>query len=166
MKKRSRITRRDFLKYSSLAAFGGAGLKTKPPWSSTPPAGETGVAQATGRVEVVLVRDKRVLDANGRPKTEVVSEMLDTAVKELTGKTDVAAAWQAVIKPDDIVGIKTNVWAYIPTTSQVEAALKRAVISAGVRESSIGIDDRGVLRNPIFQRATALINARPMRSHH
>lgn len=83
MKKRNRITRRDFLKCSSLAAFGGAVSMTKSPWSSASPAGETGIAQAAGKVKVVLVRDQQVLDATGRPITEVVSEMLDTAVKEL-----------------------------------------------------------------------------------
>ena len=39
-------------------------------------------------------------------------------------------------------------------------------MDAGVKEADIGIDDRGVLRHPVFQRTTALINCRPMRSHH
>ena len=39
-------------------------------------------------------------------------------------------------------------------------------MEAGVKESAIAVDDLGVLQNPIFQKSTALINARPMRSHH
>jgi hypothetical protein len=39
-------------------------------------------------------------------------------------------------------------------------------MDAGVPEEKIAIDDRGVLKNPIFQNATALINTRPFRSHH
>ena len=172
MKKRNGITRRDFLKRSSLAAVGGAVFMTKPARAAAdapeaagaPPA--NAALQATGKTKVILVRNKDVLDESGRPKTEVVSEMLDAALKELTGKADPASAWQTFLKPDDIVGIKSNVINYLPTTTQVEAALKKGVMSAGVMESNIGIDDRGVLRNPIFQKATALVNARPMRSHH
>ena len=41
--------------------------------------------------------------------------------------------------------------------------MKKRMMDAGVKESQIGIDDRGVLKNPIFLGATALINARPMR---
>ena len=64
------------------------------------------------------------------------------------------------------MGIKTNVWGPLPTTSQVEEALKKRVMDVGVKESDISISDRGVLRDPVFQKATALINARPMRTHH
>lgn len=38
-------------------------------------------------------------------------------------------------------------------------------MGSGVEESNISIDDRGVLDNPVFKKATALINARPMRTH-
>ena len=30
---------------------------------------------------------------------------------------------------------------------------------------SVGVDDRGVRTNPVFARATALINVRPLRTH-
>jgi len=48
----------------------------------------------------------------------------------------------------------------------LELAIKRRVMDAGIPEGNIGIDDRGVRRNPIFQKATAIINARPARTHH
>jgi hypothetical protein len=35
-----------------------------------------------------------------------------------------------------------------------------------VAEKNIDIDDRGVLNNPIFLNATALVNVRPLRTHH
>ncbi len=114
----------------------------------------------------MLVRDENVLDADGKPKDDVILAMLDRAVVTLTGKPDAVSAWKTLIKPADVVGIKTNVWTYIPTTAQVENALKKRVMDVGVKETAIGIDDRGVLQNPIFKKATALINARPMRSHH
>jgi len=157
MRKKKGITRRDFIKNSSLAAIGGTIFL-----------GKTGfVFQEEGKkAKVILVRDDKVLDDSGRPIYEVVLDMLDKAVTTLTEEKDAAQAWKTFIKPDDIVGIKSNVWTYIPTTSQVENALKRRVMDVGVDASKIGIDDRGVLRNPIFQKTTALINARPMRSHH
>jgi hypothetical protein len=38
--------------------------------------------------------------------------------------------------------------------------------AVGVGAENIGIDDRRVLSNPVFRRATALVNVRPMRAHH
>jgi hypothetical protein len=151
------ITRRQFIKDTSVAAIGstlflGAAQKIFP----------GGEKAAT----VVLVRNKDVLAANGKPNYPVVLEMLDKAVTTLVGKKDPVEAWKNLIKPDDIVGIKTNVWSWIPTTSQVEKALKKRVMDVGVSAADIGIDDRGVLRNRIFKKTTALINARPMRTHH
>jgi hypothetical protein len=92
--------------------------------------------------------------------------MLDTGLKTLTGKPDPQSAWKTIIKPDDIVGIKNNRWGYLQTTPQVQNALKGRILEAGVKEDNVGIDDLGVLQNPIFLKSTALINARPMRSHH
>jgi hypothetical protein len=166
MKKKKMITRREFIKRTSLAAVGGAVFLTKPEWAAMSPAGPAKVAQEVKKSKVVLVRNKDVLNEQGRPVADVVLEMLDAAVKELTGKPDAVASWKTFIRPDDIVGIKSNVWTYIPTTAEVENALKKRVMDAGVKESNIGIDDRGVLRHPVFQKATALINSRPMRAHH
>jgi hypothetical protein len=123
-------------------------------------------APTTSKSRVILVRDLNVLDENGMPRQAVVQEMLDTGIKALTGKPDPQSAWKTIIRPDDIVGIKNNRWNYLRTTPEVEKALKTRLIEAGVRESNIAVDDLGVLQNPIFQKATALINARPMRSHH
>jgi hypothetical protein len=157
MAKRS-LTRRDFLRTASLAPFAGAlipGLD-----------GRTPQAPPSDKVRVVLVRDKDALDPSGTPNAAVVQKMLDDAVTALVGERDPVRAWKTLIKPEDTVGIKTNTWKFIPTTSQVEQALTRGVMDAGVAEERIAIDDRGVLNNPVFQRATALVNARPARAHH
>lgn len=151
------LTRRDFLKVASVGPLAGTlvpGLLAARPVPSG------------ARSKVVLVRDAAALDAAGNPDPAVIQRMLDDAVCELLGGTDPVAAWKTIIRPDDTVGIKSNEWRYIPTTSQVEQAIKRRVMDAGVVEDRIGIDDRGVLRNPVFQKATALVNARPGRTHH
>jgi hypothetical protein len=166
MKKKKMITRREFIRKTSLAAVGGAVFLTKPEWAAMSAGGSVKAAREGGKSKVILVRNKDLLDAQGRPVPEVVQETLDTAVKELTGKPDAVAAWKTFIRPDDVVGIKSNAWNYIPTTAEVETALKRRVLDAGVKDADIAVDDRGVLRNPVFQKATALVNARPMRAHH
>jgi len=151
------LTRRDFLKVASAAPLAGAfvsGLAGRP------------LAQAADTAKVVMIRDAAALDAAGKPDPAVIQKMLDEAVCALLDDKDPVAAWKKIIKPEDTVGIKTNVWQYIPTTSQVEQALKRRIMDAGVAEDRIAIDDRGVLRNPVFQQATALVNARPARTHH
>jgi len=122
--------------------------------------------QAAGeKVKVVLIRDEGALDSSGRPNAAVIQKMLDDAVTTLLGENDPVKAWKTIIRPEDTVGIKTNVWSYIPTTTEVEQAIRRRVLDAGVPADRIAIDDRGVLRNPVFQKATALINARPARVH-
>jgi hypothetical protein len=150
------FTRRDFLKTASVAPLAGVLL----------PALKAGQAGAGAKVRVVLVRDAQALDASGRPDGEVIRRMLNEAVCALTGETTPVRAWKTIVRPEDIVGIKTNVWDKLPTTTQVEQAIKRGVMSAGVPEDKLSIDDRGVLRNPIFKNATALINARPARTHY
>lgn len=151
-------TRRDFLRTASVAPLAGALVPALH--------GQAAPTAPSGKVRVVLVRDAEALDPSGTPNAAVIQKMLDDAVSALVGEKDPVRAWKTLIRPDDTVGIKTNAWKYIPTTSQVEQALKRRVLDAGVAEDRIAIDDRGVLNNPVFKRATALINARPARAHH
>ena len=149
------ITRRDFLKVAAAAPLAGVAI----------PAVHGPTPLPADKARVVLVRDPGPLGAKGAPPAEVVQRMLDDAVLALLGETDIVRAWKDLIRPDDIVGIKTNAWGSLPTTAEVEQAIKRRVLDAGVGEDRISIDDRGVLRNPVFQKATALVNARPMRAH-
>lgn len=158
-KKKKVFTRRQFIGDTSAAAIGSTLFLGSP-------ASLFSQAKEGKTSPVVLIRNKEVLDANGTPRSSVVLEMLDKAVTIITGKNDPLLGWNRFIKSDDIVGIKTNVWSPIGTTSQVEQALKKRVLDVGVSETNISISDRGVLRDPIFKKATALINARPMRSHH
>ena len=154
MKQRT-ITRRDFLKVASAAPLAGALV----------PALMGSAGAADEKVRVVLVRDENALDASGTPNAEVIGKMLDDGVRALVGQGDAMGAWKTLVRPEDIVGIKTNAWGKLPTPAEVEQAIKRRVMDAGVPEDKLSLDDRGVLRNPIFQSATALINARPARTH-
>ncbi len=120
---------------------------------------------STGKSRVILIRDNRVIDSQGSISEPVLQEMLDKAVMQLTGKTTVKEAWGYIIRPDDVVGIKSNVWHNLPTPPELENIIKKRVIEAGVDEADVSVKDRGVLNDPVFQRATALINVRPMRTH-
>lgn len=151
------MTRRDFLRVAAMTPIAGAvGLREKSKLEGKP----------GKEAKVVLIRDKNALKAFKKPNPEVIQSMLDEAISALLGESDAVRAWKKLVKPEDVVGIKSNVWSYIPTTWEVEQALKRRIMDAGVAEENIGIDDRGVRRNRIFQKATVLINARPARTHH
>ena len=149
------ITRRDFLRGAAgtaLAAAMGGGTAEK--------------AEAQPRVKVVLIRQAEVLGRHDKVQAEVVQSMLDEAVRTLLGEIDLLTAWKKLIQRSDVVGIKSNVWWNLPTPGELEGAIKRRVLEVGVPEKNISIDDRGVLNNPVFQKSTALINVRPLRTHH
>ncbi len=148
------ITRRNFLRGAAgtaVAAALGPGI--------------LGEAQAQPTAKVVLIRNADVL---AQPdKTQAILEsMLDEALKTLLGTDSPQEAWRKLIKSSDVVGVKTNDWGKLPTPKPLEAAIKRRLLDVGVTEVNMSIIDRGVLEDPVFQKATALVNVRPLRTHH
>ncbi len=123
-------------------------------------------AEEPEKSRVVLVRDKGVLDGNGQINPEVLRAMLDQSLTALLDAPSPVSAWKQLFKPSDVVGIKSNVWSYLPTPKPLEEAIQENLLEANVQEDNMDADDRGVLNNPLFKRATALINTRPMRTHH
>lgn len=118
------------------------------------------------KARVVLVRDPYAVTAEGVVNGGALAGMLDVAVAALVGEREPAAAWRRIVRPADVVGIKSNVWRNLPTPPALEAAITRRVVEQGVAERAVAVDDRGVLANPVFKEATALINVRPLRTHH
>lgn len=148
------ITRRDFLRgtvYTALATSLGSSVEKE--------------ARSDEKVKVVLVRDEKVIDQQGKIDQKVLQQMLDQGVTQLLGEENPIQAWRKLIKPNDIVGIKSNVWFYLPTPQELEAAIQQRNLDVGVPKKNIGIDDRGVLNNQVFLSSTALINVRPLRTH-
>lgn len=145
------ITRRDFIRGSTYAVLG-----TAIGFSS----------QQIKKSRVVLIRHPDAVDENSRFNGKIIQEMLDEVVMTLLEQDDPLKAFQKLVKPGEIVGIKSNVWSYLPTPSEVEQAIERRLIEAGVKKEDISIDDRGVRKNPIFLKATSLINVRPLRTHY
>jgi len=149
------ITRRNFLRVTAGAAATAA-LGTR----------ILGEARAEATAKVVLIRNAEVLGPQGKVREEILRSLLDEAVKSLLGVKEPLEAWRKLFKGSDVVGIKSNAWARMPTPKELEAAIKRRLLDVGVAEKNIDIDDRGVLNNAVFQNATALVNVRPLRTHH
>ncbi|MBN2486529.1 MAG: DUF362 domain-containing protein [Bacteroidales bacterium] len=151
------ITRRKLLKDTTIATIG-ASLFLNLPVKAYGKTGNTAE-------KVVLMRNKNVLDNEGKVQKEVIEKMLEEALLKLTGAGTAAAAWTEIFKPSDILGIKSNEWNKLGTPAALEEILQEKAISAGIKPENISIKDRGVLKDPVFQKATALINVRPMRTH-
>jgi hypothetical protein len=154
------ISRRELLKRTVAMAAGGSLLINSPvtAWASA--------NDATSKV--VLIRNQKLFGEDGAassPDPAICGQMLDEALVSLTGKKDAASAWASILKPTDVLGIKTNAWNGLPTPPELNNILKARAISLGIKEEDVSIDDRGVKTNPVFVRSTALINIRPMRTH-
>lgn len=155
-KDKAGLTRRDFMK-----GVGGALVGMTVGF----PACATGEIAQDGKSRVVLIRNQDVVLGLRRNDGDLIQRMLDEAMVSLFGLDTPADCWAQIIKPEDVVGIKTNVWRYLPTPPELEQAIRSGVLGAGVPEQNIAMGDRDVRRNEIFQRSTALINSRPLRTH-
>jgi len=151
------ITRRDFIRTGSYVAAGS--LLGWPMLSYA-------AQKRPEKSRVVLIRDEQVIDDGGSLHPGRLNAMLDQAVSTLLDAGDPLAAWKQLVHPDDTVGIKSNVWAPLPTPAPLERALIKRLVDAGVSKERIAVDDRGVRGNPVFEQSTVLINVRPMRTHH
>jgi len=112
----------------------------------------------------VLIRDAEVLDKRGRVRGKVLTDMFDKAVASLTGKSSADEAWKTLLKPTDVLGLKTNVWKYLATPPALEKAIFNHARTVGIAADRIHTDDRGCRTS--LAKCTALVNARPLRSHH
>lgn len=148
------ITRRDFIRGTTFAVLG-----TTIGFSQEP-------QLPVKKSRVVLIRHPEALDENSRINEKVIQQMVDEAVMKLLDQDSPLKAFAQLVRPEEIVGIKSNVWSFLPTPPEVENALKRRLMDVGVKEENISIDDHGVKTNPIFLKATSLINVRPLRTHY
>jgi len=147
------ITRRDFLRGTSYAVLGTAvGLSIRP--------------NEMKKSRVILIRHPEAVDEYSRINGEIIQKMLDEAAIALMGEDNPVKAFQKLVRPEEIVGIKSNVWSYLPTPPELEKAIKNRLLDAGVQEENISIDDHGVKQNPVFKKSTSLINVRPLRTHY
>ena len=149
-------TRRSFLKSTGCAAVGVAvGL----------PVLADQAHETVEKSKVILIRHSEVVTAEGGLDGTIVRQMLDEAMMTLFEQAKPIEAWRQILRPDDIVGVKTNEWQNLPTPRAVEAAISERILEVGIPADHLGMEDRHVLDSELFFKATALINVRPMRAH-
>lgn len=151
------LTRRDFIRTGSYAAIGGL---------ITLPFSHQAKAQSLKKSRVVLIRDPLLAESRGASQYQLLGKMMDEALMVLFETDQPASAWRQLVSPKDVVGIKSNVWRFLSTPTALENIVKNRLLDVGVEERNIAVDDRGVRSNPVFKKSTALINMRPMRTHH
>jgi len=157
MKKESNvITRRNFLR-AGTSAFA-CGLLGLPLLGSRP-------RDRRKKSRVILVRNKNVLDSKGEIRFNILEKMVDQGIRALTNSPTALAGWKQMFGPDDVVGIKSNFWFRLRTPKPLEELIQSRLAGAGVNRKNMSVDDRELRDNPIFQKATALINTRPLRTH-
>ncbi len=146
-------SRRDFFRLTAGAAA-----------ASLLPAPEGRAAEPKARV--VLIRRRDAVSLDGKANGPTLREMLDEALIALFEEKDARTAWRRIARPGDVVGIKSNSWNHLSTPPELEAAIRDGLGRCGVKSEDLSVDDRGVRSNPVFQRATAIVNVRPMRTHN
>jgi len=98
------ITRREFLRKTGAAAIVA---------TAAVPLLARGEVQKGAKV--ILIRNENVINGGGTLNGKILEKMLDEAMTHLMDVKTPADAWKEIIRPTDVVGIKTNVWRYLRT---------------------------------------------------
>jgi hypothetical protein len=114
----------------------------------------------------VLVRDSEVVGSLGGLDEERLHRMLSRGVAALMETDSGAEGWGRLVRPGEVVGVKSNQWEQLPTPRPLERAIRRELRARGVAKGDLAIDDRGARHSALFRRATSLINVRPLRVHY
>lgn len=150
-------TRRRFLIDGALAT---AGLTIGR--SLALPAIEAGTPGPHSRA--VLIRNAAVISNDGEVDVKIAMQMIDEAVASLLQVSSSDAAWKKLFTSKDRVGIKTNVYNYLPTPFELNELLRQRFAVCGIDPDAVAVTDREA-RTMLADR-TALLNIRPVRTHH
>jgi uncharacterized protein (DUF362 family) len=79
-----------------------------------------------------------------RPQKEIIRQMLDTALRELTGEDSVPKAWRQFVAPEEVVGLKVNPVAgkLLSTSRELVQVVIEQLTAAGIPRKHIVIWDR------------------------
>src|SRR5262245_46137356 len=97
------------------------------------------------RGQVVSIKSEKCLSEDGRQiNAEIVREMMERGMRELTGERHAIDAWRLFVRPDDIVGVKVNVVGrpWCVSSHEVVGETVRNLIAVGLRPEHIFIYDR------------------------
>jgi len=135
----SPVSRRQFLSHAGRYALGGTavgGLSAVLRGSVAPQA----VAQSRPSDESVVVQVRSDAVFSGElVRPDILGQMLATALWRLTGRERIGDAWHAILRTDDIIGIKFNAVgaADLGTTPIFARTLARSLIEAGWKAKDI-----------------------------
>ncbi|MBZ5588514.1 MAG: DUF362 domain-containing protein [Acidobacteriia bacterium] len=150
--RRRAVTRRDFVRGTASAAAGLSlfGLGTV-----------DGQGRAPRSAVVVLVRDRRALNAVHDVDTAVLREMLADTVMRVTGAATPRDAWRSLVRPDDVVGLVATSHLN-PTHDEVVTSVRSALQDAGVSPDRIRIAQGGPEK---AEACSALISLPALKAH-
>jgi hypothetical protein len=149
------LTRRDFVRGTVGAVVGGSVLGVEPLGAAVR------ATRPARSARVVLVRDQRALNASHDVDVTVLREMLSETITRLTGQPSARAAWQAIFKPSDVVGLVATDHLN-PTHGEVVEAVRAQLIDAGMSADRIRNAQGGLDR---ARPCTALIALPALKAH-
>lgn len=145
------LSRRDFLRQllavSAAGGLGGSlllGGKDTSGKSQSDPSSPEASPVAEGKSRVVLVRHSGVLREDNSVDEEILQKMVDTAVCQVTDKKERGEAWAQLVKPEDVVSLKTNCIAGITFCTRPEfvRSAVNGLVAAEVKPDNIIVWDR------------------------
>lgn len=128
-----------------MAIFTMIGLsmtRTLPESESSPPLGEY-KRMPHFKSRVVVVRDNRAT-VDLKIQQQIVRRMVDAGIQRVTEKDGVAEAWQSLVSPDDVVGIKVYTAATGMAGTRIEtvAAVVEGLLEANVPPDHVVVWDK------------------------
>ena len=151
-KKRTPVTRRDFLKGTLGTTIGASVIG---------PGFLKAGRMAPGSSVVTIVRDQNAMDASNNVNVGALRAMLDQTLTKHTGKANTKDAWLSLVKPGDTIGLVPTPHLN-PTHSEVVDAVKNSLIDAGIPEGKI-VEAQGGPDKP--EACTVLIGLPGLKAH-
>ena len=108
-------------------------------------------AQPAAKSPIAVVTHAAATDERGRGDAPVVRRMVDSAIRAITGKEDLAEAWRQFVSPSDVVGLKINLRGgkHLSTQPCVVDAIVAGLLAAGVKDNNIIVWDAWTRELPI-----------------
>ena len=99
--------------------------------------------EPTDKSRVVLARDKNLQDGQSSVHYQKLAQMLDDGMQQLYQTSSTSAAWQKVVKPAEVIGLKINCLSGHGVTNPelVDIIIER-LRTTGVRANNIIVWDR------------------------
>ena len=152
------ITRRDFVRGTLGTVVAGSALG---PGVAAAACDATPPPRPARTARVVIVRDEHVLSASHDVDPAALDRLLADTVMRVTGQKTPRAAWQALFKPTDVVGLVATPHLN-PTHPELVEAVRKALVNAGVPNGQIR-EAQGRIDKP--RACTALVAMPALKAH-